>query len=55
LAHARDHSRDAKAEGADSGDTGWEGLGAVVELWAVAGEAVFEEEVVGKGDAFVDG
>lgn len=55
LAHARDHSRDAAAESQNGCDSGGKLLGLVVDLWPIAGEAALEDEVVGQGDALVDG
>jgi hypothetical protein len=53
LRHARDHTRDAEAEGADCGDTRWQSLGIVVNLGDITREAVLEEEMIAEGDSFI--
>jgi len=55
LAHARHHSCDTTAEGADGCDARRQALGMVVELWVVAAHAALEHEVIGQGDSLVDG
>ena len=55
LRHAHDGAHDAEAEGHDGGDARWQPGGVAVDGDVVAGEAALEEEVLGQGDAFVDG
>ena len=55
LRHAQHGAHDPEAEGQDGGDArGEEGRG-VVDGDVVVAAGVFEEEVFGQGDAFVDG
>ena len=55
LRHAHDGAEDAEAERQDGGDAGREERGGHVDGGVVAGEAAFEDEVLGEGDGFVDG
>lgn len=55
LRHPHDGAKDAEAEGDDGGDAGREEVRGGVVGGVVAGDAAFEEEVLGEGDAFVDG
>ena len=53
LRHAHDGAEDAEAKGQDGGDAGREEAGVVPDGDVVF--AAFEDEVLGQGDAFVDG
>ena len=53
LRHAHDGAEDAEAEGEHGGAAGGEQLARVVDGDVVL--ALFEDEVLGEGDAFVDG
>lgn len=56
LGHTEDGAHDADAEGADGGETGGQAGGLAVGLGGVAREGVAaEDEVLGEGDALVDG
>ena len=55
LAHAGNHAGDAEAEGDDGSDAKGQLGGLVVVRGVVTAEAALEDEVVGEGDALVDG
>lgn len=55
LAHSRHHTRNTAAECEDGGEPWWKLARLVVELGNVGGHAAFVDEMVGKGDSFVDG
>lgn len=55
LCHAENSAHDTEQESSDGGNSGWELVLVEVVLWLVAGEATAVEDVLGEGDAFVDG
>ena len=55
LAHARNHTRDTAAEREDGSDTWWEFGGLVVQRRLILIHRALVEEVIGEGDALVNG
>ena len=55
LSHAHNRTEDAEAESCDSGEAGWELGRSKIVSRNVAVDAVSEEEVLRKGDSFVNG